>query len=95
MYQKHFYTGKTAEEIELSLQREGLHVEIEEDEPGTIYDPHAHDETILAIVEGSMKLLVGDATFHLRKGDRFTVPANAPHSAIVGSKGCVYAAGMR
>ncbi len=95
MHQKQYYKGRSLEQVEAALESEGLEVTHEEDEPGTTYDPHSHGEIVLAVVEGSMKLLLGDATFNLKQGDRYTVPANAPHSAIVGRKGVIYVTGAK
>jgi mannose-6-phosphate isomerase-like protein (cupin superfamily) len=59
--------------------------------PNTVLDTHTHDFAVDAVVtEGEMWLTCGDATQHLRPGDRFTLDAKVPHSERYGAAGAAF-----
>lgn len=59
--------------------------------PDTVLDTHTHDFAVRAIVvDGEMWLTVGDATRHLRRGDRFELARDVPHAERYGPDGAAY-----
>ena len=65
-----------------------------QDKPGTVYPEHGHQgKVVLYITEGSIDLTIGGTTHHLKTGDRFDVPPQTIHSAVVGSMGAQYVVG--
>ena len=64
------------------------HVYEWQDKPGTVYSEHSHQgKVVLYITEGSIDFTIAGVTHHLKTGDRFDVPPQTPHSAIVGDEG--------
>lgn len=63
------------------------------DEAGTVYPEHAHKGHVsLYIISGSVTFS-GDIQNTLVAGNRFDVPIEARHTAIVGPEGCEYIVG--
>ncbi|MEO7150911.1 MAG: AraC family ligand binding domain-containing protein [Burkholderiaceae bacterium] len=59
--------------------------------PDTVLQPHTHSFAARAlVVEGEMWLTVGEATQHLRPGDRFELASQVLHSERYGPQGAVY-----
>ncbi len=83
--------------LERQLQSEGYDlVYLREDEPGVTYGTHAHDvHSTHIVLEGSMDLTVLGQVRHLGPGERFDIPLDAPHSAVVGPAGCTYLVGEK
>ncbi|HXX99494.1 MAG TPA: hypothetical protein VEI54_01160 [Candidatus Limnocylindrales bacterium] len=79
------------------LQREGFtHIFIWEDGPNARYPDHTHRvETSHIIPRGEMTLTMNGVSKTYCAGERFDVPANSVHSAIMGPKGCRYLVGER
>lgn len=66
------------------------------DEPGKVYETHAHahDESIW-ILRGTMQFRVGDKLIDLGPGDRLMLPRGSQHQAQAGPNGCEYLVGQR
>lgn len=77
------------------LEKEGWpHVYEWSDVPGTVYPEHVHTgNVVIFITEGSLQLEIQGQTHQLRTGDRFDVPPQTPHRALVGPEGCQYVVG--
>ncbi len=91
MYQKNFYINLSETEIEKKIEEEGFTPMKYENEPGDIYPLHQHPETkLLAFLEGTMEVKVGEENFSCATGDRLIIPGNTPHSAVVGPDGCIF-----
>jgi len=91
MYQPNFYNIIDKELITEEVQREGFHPLCIIDAPGRVYTPHSHPETkLLVFLEGEMRVCVGEESYQCQTGDRFVIPGNVEHSAVVGPKGCVF-----
>ena len=53
-------------------------------EPGSIYPLHSHAyEQVSVVVQGRMRLNVGDETREVGPGDMWFVPANMPHGGVI------------
>jgi len=70
------------------LEREGYEVAVYAYREGTVFLEHAHGQDKCdAVVEGVLRVTVGDQVFDLRDGDRLYVPAGTRHTAeVVGRK---------
>lgn len=77
------------------LEKEGFpSVHEWQDKPNTIYSSHQHQGRVtIFITEGSLKLTIEGVTHTLRTGDRFDIPPQTEHSAVVGPEGCQYVVG--
>jgi len=65
-----------------------------QDKPGKVYEEHSHEgKVVIFITEGSIDFTINGATHTLRTGDRFDVPPQTPHSAMVGPSGCQFVVG--
>jgi len=59
--------------------------------PKTVLDTHTHPFAVEArVVQGEMWLTIGDATQHLRAGDRFALDRAVPHAERYGNAGATY-----
>jgi quercetin dioxygenase-like cupin family protein len=64
------------------------------DEPGTVYEEHAHaGPVVLFVTAGMVQLRIHGKIHELLPGDRFDIPPHTSHSAQVGSEGCQYVVG--
>ncbi len=71
----------------------GLSVETGFDQPGTVYDSHGHERTILYTLDGSLVLKrEGRSTSRLLPGVQAVVETGQIHSAVVGENGWEYIA---
>jgi mannose-6-phosphate isomerase-like protein (cupin superfamily) len=79
------------------LRREGFtHTYVWEDGPNACYPEHTHaTETAHIILDGEMTLTMAGKQQTYCAGDRCDVPADAVHSARMGSRGCRYLVGER
>jgi quercetin dioxygenase-like cupin family protein len=77
------------------LEKEGWrHIYEWSDAPGTVYPENAHaDKVVIYVTEGSLQLEIQGQIHQLLTGDRFDVPPQTPHAAIVGPEGCQYVVG--
>ena len=66
------------------------------DEPGAVYEPHAHDHhESLWVIAGEITFGIGGRDYRLGPGDRLMLPANTVHTARVGAHGATYFIGQR
>ena len=84
-------------EFEAAARREGYDEVIARDWPAdAVIAEHEHPFAVKALVgAGEMWLTEGDATRHLRPGDRFELAAAAPHAERYGAAGATYWAARR
>jgi quercetin dioxygenase-like cupin family protein len=68
------------------LQAQDRQVVLFEIEPIGEIPRHRHGAQFGVMLDGEMSLTVGNETRRYRKGDTYTIPANADHSAIFHSK---------
>jgi quercetin dioxygenase-like cupin family protein len=72
------------------LEHEGYEVAVYAYREGTVFPPHEHPQDKCdAVIEGALRVTVGDATFDLGPGDRLYLPGGARHSAEVVGSGTV------
>ena len=56
-------------------------------QPNRILPAHSHsNEQTGIVIEGELRLTIGDETRLCKKGDAFTIPGNVEHSAACGDK---------
>lgn len=79
------------------LESEGYEVASYAYRPGTLFPPHEHpQEKCDAVVEGVLRITVGQAAYDLGPGDRLYLPGGTRHGAqVVGSKTVVSLDGTR
>ncbi|HUL14842.1 MAG TPA: cupin domain-containing protein [Terriglobales bacterium] len=84
-------------QLSRQLAREGFsRTYFWQDDAGAFYPDHTHlQETAHIILSGEMSLTVAGKTVIYHAGERCDVPANAVHSARMGSLGCRYLIGER
>ncbi len=59
-------------------------------DPGATVPTHHHPhEQAGTVLEGMMRLTIGDETRELRYGDAYIIPPNVPHSATTDEHGCL------
>jgi quercetin dioxygenase-like cupin family protein len=86
--------GIDRESLIAQLRSEGLDVTEWSDEPHATYPAHTHAaREVRIILEGAMRIMVGDRDHELAPGDRIDLAPNEPHSAVIGPAGCTYLAG--
>lgn len=70
------------------LEREGYEVSVYAYCAGTVFSEHEHaQEKCDAVVEGMLRIVVGDTAYDLKPGDRLYLPAGTRHAAeVVGRK---------
>ncbi len=87
----------TDKEWEARLRQEGFsHIFVWQDGPGAFYPDHTHATTTAHIIlDGEMTLSSEGKTQTFKSGERCDVPANAIHSAKMGSRGCKYMVGEK
>jgi quercetin dioxygenase-like cupin family protein len=67
-----------------AMEREGYEVAVFAYREGTVFPEHAHGQTKCdAVLEGVLRVTVGDAVFDLTGGDRLHIPAGTRHAAEV------------
>jgi len=83
--------------LERQLHGEGfLHTYEWQDGPDAFYPDHTHGgETAHIILDGEMTLTQGGSSLTYRAGQQCDVPAEAVHSARMGSSGCRYLIGEK
>ena len=84
-------------EFEAAARREGFEEVAERIWPAnTVVETHQHPFAVKAlVVAGEMWLTEGDATRHLRAGDRFELARSVPHAERYGAEGATYWAARR
>lgn len=70
------------------LEHEGYEVAAFAYRPGTLFPPHEHaQDKCDAVIEGHLRITVGETVYDLGPGDRLYLPAGTRHSAdVVGAK---------
>ncbi len=83
--------------LERRLHEEGfLHTYVWQDGANAFYPDHTHAvETAHIILDGEMTLTQGGETRTYTAGERCDVPADAVHSAKMGTRGCKYLIGEK
>jgi mannose-6-phosphate isomerase-like protein (cupin superfamily) len=83
------------ENFEEILKKEGFkHIYRWSDNSRITYPKHAHkDKVAMFITSGSIEIVFEDKTIKLKIGDRFDVPSESEHTALVGPDGCSYVVG--
>lgn len=79
------------------MELEGYDVLVYTYRAGTVFSEHEHgQEKCDAVLEGVLRITVGDRVFDLSKGDRLYLPAGTRHAAqVVGEKTVVSLDGTR
>ena len=66
------------------MEREGFEVAVYAYREGTAFPEHVHGQDKCdAVVEGFLRIMVGDSVFDLQAGDRLYLPAGTRHAAEV------------
>lgn len=66
------------------MEREGFEVAVYAYRPGTAFPEHAHGQDKCdAVIEGVLRVTVGERAFDLQAGDRLYLPAGTRHAAVV------------
>ena len=70
------------------MERDGFEVAAYTYRPGTVFPPHEHaQEKCDAVVEGVLRITVGETAYDLKAGDRLYLPAGTRHRAeVLGKK---------
>jgi quercetin dioxygenase-like cupin family protein len=70
------------------MEFEGCDVLVFTYRPGTVFPEHQHGQDKCdGVLEGVLRVTVGEAVFDLRPGDRLYIPAGTRHAAeVVGEK---------
>ena len=84
--------NETFEEFESAARAQGCGEVLKREWPAlAVLQSHTHRFAVRAlVVQGEMWLTVGDATRHLRPGDRFEVAREVPHSERYGAEGATF-----
>lgn len=84
------------DDFESALTKDGFSVNVVEFAPGTINADHSHAwEARLLITNGEIFITVDGSELLYTVGDVFALPANSPHSEVIGSSGVTFIAGRR
>lgn len=66
------------------MESEGYEVAVYTYRAGTVLPEHRHrQDKCDAVLEGMLRITVGEANFDLKPGDRLYLPAGTPHVATV------------
>jgi quercetin dioxygenase-like cupin family protein len=78
----------TEKRLMRSMELEGYDVLVYTYRAGTTFPPHAHSQAKCdAVLEGTLRIIVGDQVFDLKAGDRLYLPAGTRHAAeVVGER---------
>jgi len=70
------------------MEREGYEVAAYAYRAGTVFPPHQHaQDKCDGVLEGVLRVTVGEAVYDLGPGDRLSLPAGTRHSAqVIGRK---------
>jgi quercetin dioxygenase-like cupin family protein len=70
------------------MEREGFEIAVYAYRAGTVFPEHAHGQDKCdAVLQGVLRVTVGDEVFDLTVGDRIYVPAGTRHRAeVVGAR---------
>jgi mannose-6-phosphate isomerase-like protein (cupin superfamily) len=83
-------------DFESALTKAGFTSSVVEFAPGTINPEHSHAwDARLLVTSGEISITVDGAELSYTVGDVFVLPANYPHSEVVGLDGVAFVAGRR
>lgn len=84
------------EKLKETLKNEGFPIVCEwTDEPNTKYDKHTHEDKVsLSLLKGTIVFDFSGEKKVVKAGDRFDVPIQVEHKAIVGDEGAEYVVGV-
>jgi mannose-6-phosphate isomerase-like protein (cupin superfamily) len=83
-------------DFERALTKDGFSSNVVEFAPGTINPEHSHAwDARLLVTSGEIAITVDGSELLYTVGDVFSLPANYPHSEVVGSDGVTFIAGRR
>jgi len=78
-------------DVEAQYQAMGLATRYIIDDPGTVYEPHAHEGVYLFTLKGSAQVRLGDSGWQtVEPGDETHIKDNQRHEAVAGEKGWEY-----
>jgi len=79
------------------LEREGYEVAVYAYRQGTIFPEHEHaQEKCDAVVDGFLRIVVGETVYDMKPGDRLYLPPGTRHSAeVIGRKTVISLDGTR
>ena len=76
--------GEQITAIKHQLKDDGYNIYVYSFPGGMCFPVHSHDyDTIHIVLSGSLKISMNGSDFFLTPGERFTIPANTPHSAEI------------
>lgn len=65
-----------------------------QDMAGTVYEEHSHKGRVsLVVTDGSITFDFSGKKKEIKAGERFDIPADTPHSAVVGDNGWIVIVG--
>lgn len=74
----------TEKRLMAAMEREGYEVVTYAYRAGTAFPPHEHgQEKCDAVLEGILRVTVGESVYNLQAGDRLYLPAGTRHAAAV------------
>ena len=91
IHERQYYRTLSEDQIRSALTSEGHAPTRVADGPGTVYSSHRNScDLILAFLQGSADIQIGDKQYPCIAGDRLNIPGARPHSGVVGEHGVVY-----
>ena len=91
LYEPGIYKDCDEADVVRAVRRDGFDPAKIHERPGYAYAKHVHTTTkLLAILQGTMVVIVGGQEYHCDPGDRLVTPENTPHEAFVGTEGCAF-----
>lgn len=91
MYRPELYKDVSVEAIADALREENFDPQRIVEPAGFTRPPHTHPyDTVVAVIEGSMQITLGDETHDCTPGDRVDIQAGTVHAAVAGENGVVY-----
>ena len=74
-----------------SFEREGFdNIYEHQDPPGKVYEEHSHPtKQAVFVTDGSITYSINGVVKETVAPNRFNIPANTPHSAVVGPDGLI------
>jgi quercetin dioxygenase-like cupin family protein len=87
----------TEKRMTLALESEGYEVAVYAYREGTVFPEHLHaQDKCDAVVEGTLRIRIGEAAYDLNSGDRLYLPAGTRHTAeVIGAKTVISLDGTR
>jgi quercetin dioxygenase-like cupin family protein len=80
-----------------ALESEGYEVAVYTYREGTVFPEHLHaQDKCDAVIEGTLRIRIGETAYDLKPGDRLYLPAGTRHTAeVIGSKTVISLDGTR